>query len=488
MATIYVGHQKLRVTPHLSPSNFKLVRDKFTYTVKDYQFTTQHKEYGWNGRRTLFFKDQSAPAGCLYRMVQVLEDHCGIDDIEIIHENDYYPKGKIEVHGFSLKDFQERAVKRVIRYRRGIIEAPVRAGKTAIAAAIINKIGHKPVWVITFGKDLVHQTRKDLEYHLQIPVGVFSEGKYTPGDVVVTSYQAINRAITKNKPKRSLPSQSTQERNYKILESLNETRVVIFDECHHAYSPKNKKVFAELKSAGYIIGLSGTPKPDNMNKLEVEAALGSVIFRVKYETLIKHGRLARPMIILYKLPYRWYTTALKEFAEVYEANIVENMHRNLFIADIVKNLRKSGKSTFVMIRKLAHGPILRALIPGSVFVHGTIPSDQRAALYDGLHNKKIWCVVSTVGKEGLNIPKLDAVVNAEGLESSVVTLQKMRSLTAAEGKTRGLVIDFLDRGKFLTKHSKARLKLYRRVAKKEDIKTKQVPSNHYKMEGSRWEV
>ena len=420
-------------------------------------------------------------------MMRTLEDHCGIDDIEVTYANDYSPKGKIEVHGFDLQVFQDSAVKRVILYRRGIIEAPVRAGKTAIAAAIINRIGHVPVWVITFGKDLVRQTRKDLEYHLQMDVGVFSESEYIPGDVVVTSYQAINRALTKNKTRKSVLAGSTQERNDKILESINEARVVIFDECHHAYSPKNKKILSEIKSAGYVIGLSGTPKPDSMNQLEVEAALGSIIFRVKYETLIKHGRLARPMIILYKLPYRWYTTALKDFAEVYEGNIVENMHRNIFISDIVKNLRQSGKSTFVMIRKLAHGPILRALIPGSVFVHGSIPSDQRAELYQQLQHKKIWCVISTVGKEGLNIPKLDAVVNAEGLESSVVTLQKMRSLTATEGKKRGLVIDFLDRGKFLTKHSKARVKLYRKVAKN-DIKIKVVPSTQYDTEGSRWEV
>ena len=163
------------------------------------------------------------------------------------------------------------------------------------------------------------------------------------------------------------------------------------------------------------------------------------------------------------------------------------MYRNQFIAEIANKLKLSGKTTFIMIRKLAHGPILRAMIPGSVFVHGSIPSDQRATLYDGLQNRKIWCVISTVGKEGLNIPKLDAVINAEGLESSVVTLQKMRSLTATEGKTRGLVIDFLDRGKFLTKHSRARQRLYSRIAK-DDTKVKVVPANHYDMEGSRWEV
>jgi len=483
-----VGATRLTISPRLPLADMRLLREKFTYVMHNYQFTTHHKLYGWDGRKTVIYKDQSAPAGCLYRIKNFLEEKLQYD-VAVTYKNDYKPCGTKDIYGLKLKKFQKQAIRRVLKHRRGIIEAPVRAGKTAIAAAIIKNVGHYPAWLVTFGKDLVHQTRKDLEYHLQTPIGVFSEGKYEHGKVMVTSYQAITRAISAANSKKGQGAKlkkETKQRNLALLRLIRGAKVFIFDECHHALSPKNRDLLNEIQSAGYVVGLSGTPKPDGTHYLELEAAIGAVIFKVKYETLIKHGRLARPMITLYKMPYWWYATGLREFSDVYDSNVVENLYRNRFIADVVKHLYKSEKTAFVMIRKLAHGPILRALIPGSVFVQGKISSDIRAELYQSLQEKKIRCIIATVGKEGLNIPRLDAVVNAEGYKSSVTTMQKMRSLTATEGKKYGLIIDFMDRGKFLSKHSKTREKLYKKMGNIK-LKIKQIPTNFYKKEDARWE-
>ena len=81
---------------------------------------------------------------------------------------------------------------------------------------------------------------------------------------------------------------------------------------------------------------------------------------------------------------------------------------------------------------------------------------------------------------------MDAVVNAEGYKSSVTTMQKMRSLTATEGKKYGIVVDFMDKGKFLNKHSKTRERLYKKMGKIK-LKVKQIPPDYYVMEGSRWQ-
>jgi hypothetical protein len=65
-----------------------------------------------------------------------------------------------------------------------------------------------------------------------------------------------------------------------------------------------------------------------------------------------------------------------------------------------------------------------------------------------------------VGKVGLNLPSLDAVINAEGYKARVGTIQKLRSLTASAGKHEGMVIDFIDCGKYLFDHSEERLQRY----------------------------
>jgi superfamily II DNA or RNA helicase len=486
--TVIVGPIRLKITPTLPKEDFIYLRKKLTYRMKGYEYTRQHKEFGWDGKKRLLYRGQSAPSGCIYRIQQVLEKlgH----QVNIIHENDYEPTGTADIFGAGLlkheklvlEKFQKTAIKRALQCRRGVISAPVRAGKTAIAGALIKNVNHYPACLVTEGKDLVKQTRNDLADHLRVPIGYFSEGKYEPADILVTSYQAIRRVVPKVGVRLS---EKIANRNAEILKYLRATKVIIFDECHHALSPKNRKIFGELVNAGYIIGLSGTPKSDNVHILELEAAIGSIILKVKYETLIKHKRLARPMITMYQLPYRWFASGLREYEDIYESNIVENIHRNMFIADIVKNLNKVNKTSFVMIRRRAHGPILRALIPGSVYVHGNVESDLRAELYKSLQNKDIHCIIATVGKEGLNLPALDAVINAEGYKSSVTTKQKMRSLTAAPGKEYGIVVDFMDKGKFLGKHSQRRLAIYKTLG---DIKLriKKVPKDIYPMEDSRW--
>lgn len=483
---VRVGPIKLQISPRLPKEDFNVLKKHLSYVMHNYEYTTQHKLYGWDGKKTLLYKNQLAPSGCLYRLVNLMKRKLGYT-VTVTHTNDYTPQGDATVIPFELKEFQQKAVNRAVKYRRGIIQAPVRSGKTAIASAIINKIHHFPVWVITSGKDLVLQTKADIEEHLEMPVGAFSEGSFSPADIVVTSYQALGRAVSDSKKWKKSQVQSTKltQRNIEVLAHLQSARVVIFDECHHALSPKNKNIGNEALSAGYVIGLSGTPKPDHAHRLELEASLGSIIFKVNYETLIKHKRIARPKIVLYELPYKWFATGLREYPEIYNSNIVENMYRNTFIAEVANKLKKSGKTVYIMIRKLDHGPILRSLISGSVFVHGNISGDDRKQLYKGIQDRRIKCIIATVGKEGLNIKSLDAVINAEGYKSSIATTQKMRSLTADTGKKYGIIVDFMDRGKFIAKHSKKRKKIYEAIKEAKFIEVK-VGIDHFDMEGSRW--
>jgi ERCC4-related helicase len=123
---------------------------------------------------------------------------------------------------------------------------------------------------------------------------------------------------------------------------------------------------------------------------------------------------------------------------------------------------------------IEHGETLQSIIPGSVFVRGSVDSDLRKDLFRSINEKKLSCIIGTVGKEGLNLPTLDAVINAEGLSSEVSTIQKLRSLTACEGKEVGLVFDFLDYSRYTEKHSNARKKLYNRHKKAFEIIQKEV--------------
>jgi len=476
---ITVGPSRLRVSPQLHPLVFDSARKALKFRVHGYAFTAAHRNYGWDGYKYPLRKDQTAPAGLYAVLKQILKDlGCAVS---VTFDGALDPLGTGEIHGLDPDDFQKKAVKMAVKARHGIIWAQIRSGKTAIIAMLASKIGHFPTWVITSasqgGKEVVTQTQEELARHLKVQVGIFSEGHFTPGDVVVTSYEAIKHGFVLNSDQRNV-SDRIIDRNRKVVESVKLAKVLILDECHHAFSAKSQEVIGQFSNIGYKIGLSGTPIPDKLSRTEVQMGIGPIVVKGSFEDLIKKGRLAKPLVIVYNLPYRWYSGWFTEYKDVYWSHVIANEFRNRFIADVAKNLMQRGKRVYIMVRRRDHGPNIRKYLPESVWIHGDIKSATRKTLYAALQKGTLKCIITTVGKEGLNLPELDAVINAEALSGKVVTIQKMRSLTACAGKEHGIVIDFMDKGKYLADHSESRLGLYQKN-KGFDVKIKRVPADYF---------
>ena len=70
-------------------------------------------------------------------------------------------------------------------------------------------------------------------------------------------------------------------------------------------------------------------------------------------------------------------------------------------------------------------------------------------------------LLGNVLSEGIDLPCVNVVINAEGGKDDKVTVQRQRNLTIADGKTEAIFVDFLDEtNPHLLKHSKARRKMY----------------------------
>ena len=89
---------------------------------------------------------------------------------------------------------------------------------------------------------------------------------------------------------------------------------------------------------------------------------------------------------------------------------------------------------------------------------------ERKQILEDFGNKKIKILISTVVNEGVNIPSMDVIIMAGGGKSNKQTVQRVgRALRKAEGKSEAVIIDFMDAdGGMLQRHSKARLKTYRK--------------------------
>jgi superfamily II DNA or RNA helicase len=64
----------------------------------------------------------------------------------------------------------------------------------------------------------------------------------------------------------------------------------------------------------------------------------------------------------------------------------------------------------------------------------------------------------TIVGEGVDMPELAVVINAEGVNSRVAVMRRLRNIPGSEGKWHAVVIDFADIGQcHLREHASDRL-------------------------------
>lgn len=100
------------------------------------------------------------------------------------------------------------------------------------------------------------------------------------------------------------------------------------------------------------------------------------------------------------------------------------------------------------------------------YLDGDASSEERQAVkelfsMDGLDV----IIASSIFDQGIDLPKLDALILAGSGKSSSRALQRIgRVIRGAEGKTDAIVVDFIDRSPYLFEHSKRRYMIYKTEA------------------------
>ncbi len=171
--------------------------------------------------------------------------------------------------------------------------------------------------------------------------------------------------------------------------------------------------------------------------------------------LIERGVLVKPRFEFYPCGC---VAGYESWAKAYTKGIVKNAKRNEMIRDLATKHIKEGKQVYVHVVRISHGRILERLIEDSIFVSGRDTSERREQVLRDFKEKKINCVISTLLGEGVDIPTMDVIINAASGKSWTTYVQRLgRVLTASEGKTEALVIDFEDYGnRWLRDHAARR--------------------------------
>ena len=446
-----------------NPRLIKAVDRATSFYVTGHEFHPAFRSRWWDGKEHLVKKVKKRPAykvpvGMLDRVIDVAND-VG-EHVELI---DARPElnDPVDVEWISDKaprDYQQGAADAVCMDRglatgKGMLRVPTRGGKTLISALIIARLKLRTLFLVP-SQMLLAQTVAALSEMLSAPIGIIGDGRWEPTDITVVSIQTLAKRLGARDPG--------------ALDLVASVDVVFFDECHHLKGNVWRDAFQQI-NARYKIGLSATiflkDEDDNeVASIWLVATTGPVLYSIEPDELIRRGYLVRPRVTCVKI--REPKVSGVSWQKAYRMGVVEHGARNQLIVDLAFKRCSAGKAVLVVTSSLEHTAILASALERVGLVVGTIigstPAEARADIVAGFVASEVDVLLGTVFGEGVDIPKIEVVINAEGGKSQTTTTQKFRNITPSPGKETAEMIDFMDlHNKYLAGHSLSRLQLYR---------------------------
>lgn len=442
-----------------------LIDDVTSYKVEGRFFAGSYKKGFWDGKKKFrvynkTLKQHVFPTGFLKAVTNNLDLNDAYYEVYDNRDFDFAEPAYTLGGGVDLRvgkwDFQAEVLEQALLFGRGTVKMATGGGKSICGAAILKSYDLPSLW-ITHKRVLFHQMHKRLESMLERPVGRLGDGYCELEKITIAMVQTLSRRLG----------------DQKVQEYLDLIRVVIGDEIHHLEADQWYKVFAKLK-APQRFGLTATPNTDGPG-MALTGMTGPILVEIGAKELIERKVLVPPRIIF--IPVQSDIKADAHFQTAYSQGIVNNGHRNAEILRSVKHLTKLKKPTLILVSRLNHGHALNRLLGANKvstdFINGDMPQLEREMVINQLITGELSAVVamSSIMSEGVDIPVLEAVINATGMrgggskannklgDSGRVTLQILgRGLRASPDKEELIYIDFQDNGhKYLEKASRERL-------------------------------
>ena len=309
--------------------------------------------------------------------------------------------------------------------RRVLINAPTGAGKTVVAAGIIQLAVQKGkrVLVLAHRRELIEQTVDKL-----VDAGVLNFGVIMAGNKLCNAAAPVQVASIQTLIRRELP----------------DADLIVIDECHRAQSRSYLSIIANYPRA-VVLGLSATPERTDGKGLD--DIFQDMVVVETVPNLIEQGYLIKP--ICYVGPTGDLTGVKIKRGDYDESQLAEAMDKPTLTGNIVANWMRlaNGKKTAVFAASVVHAEHLRdEFIEAGIsaaMVTGETPKAQREAIIADWRAGYITvCVNVYVFVEGFDFPELEVCVLARPTQSVSMYLQAVgRVMRPAKGKDTAMVID-----------------------------------------------
>lgn len=372
--------------------------------------------------------------------------------------------------GHELRDYQSEAVAAVKENGGGVVGLPTGTGKTVTAMRILYDLamefGRGIVLVHT--QELLYQWQDELKESLNCDVGIIGDGNWSEGDVTVAIMQTlVSRGV------------DNLEYDYGIT---------VFDECHRTSAADTMhEVGMELDTA-MRVGLSATPwRRIDGEELKIEGAVGNDAYSVTAARMIDEGYLAEPQFeIAEPSDYGTLTppSSNEPYHDAYRRCISFGATRNRAVAEQAAELAADGYKVLINVDRIKHGRILEHALNADVdsadiideldfdspseqqqfastlqqlgqiadtdaeFMHGADSTSIRQETLDEFENGDMNILISTLLREGVDIPNINAIVLAQAGKSDVKQIQVIgRALRPSNGE-HAKIVDFRDVGRY----------------------------------------
>ena len=388
------------------------------------------------------------PRGFIRQLILLCRKHDVTYEIEDLRRS--LPPVDIRFSG-RLRDFQQKAVEKMLSKEFGTLSSPTGSGKTVMALHMIAE-RRQPALIVVHTKDLSRQWIERIESFLDIPadqIGTIGGGKKNIGErITVATVQSL----------------------YKCADEVSQhIGHLVVDECHRAPSRTFTEAVTDFDSK-FMLGLSATPwRRDNLSRL-IFWHLGDVHHQVDQKKLVESGNVLPAEVIFRETGFRPYFDPVLEYSKML-AELTANDERNRLITnDVAGEAASGGGVCLVLSDRKKHCETLQSLLRfkhkvQAELLTGDLTGAQRAEVIERLNAGKINVLVATgqlIG-EGFDCRDLTTLFMATPVRFSGRVIQYLgRILRPAPGKEQALVYDYVDiHVEPLVKAARARQKIYR---------------------------
>ncbi|WP_099210307.1 DEAD/DEAH box helicase [Thermococcus henrietii] len=438
---------------------------------KIYDLLTYKKDYGkWEKPESLYDPyEKTFPVGLLPRVKKFLNSKGYRVRIKDERQVRGVKLNSTWNEDYSLRRYQQRAVRKALKEKMGVLALPVGSGKTVVGLRIIHELDLSTL-IVVHTKELLYQWAEKVEELLGVKAGIVGDNKWNEENVTVAMIQTLlSRGVDKLK---------------------NDYAIVMFDECHRTSAAEKFYQLGISLPQVYRFGLSATPwRRVRGEEIKIEAVVGPIIYEVKAEDLIREGFLAKPRfeVITYESSMPSFS---ERYKELYEDVVMNNDERNRAIVAKAKELVRKGHRVLIDVKRIEHGKILKEMLEkeGVKAEFLSSKSQNRWEVLEAFKNGEIPVLISTLLKEGVDIPEISAIILAGGGKSDIMTIQTIgRALRPKKGM-RAVIVDVADDDPLLYTHfierQKALKQYYGKYYDKESKLNEAVPKKRRSRQGS----